>query len=154
MVCPNCGNQVPRDALFCDSCGARLSPASKPAAPAPTYSAPVSDPPKFTPPSLPADYSQIAKAQNIRSVISPYMKWKYEAEDEEAQKLLDEYLALNEKYMAEFEASTDKKQWYKDHRKEMKANEVLTKQLDLTDNRTGIAYKYSDFFMENYSSDF
>ena len=106
------------------------------------------------PETLPADYSEIAKAQNIRSIISPYMKWKYEAEDEEAEKLLKEYLALNEKYMAEFEASTDKKQWYKDHRKEMKANEILSKQLDLTDNRTGIAYKYSDFFMENYSSDF
>ena len=104
----------------------------------------------LVPETLPANYSEIAKAQNIHSIIAPYMKWKYEPEDEETKQLFEQYLALSEKYMADFEASHDKKQWAKDHKKEMKANEILIKELDIVDFKTGIAYKYGDFYMDNY----
>ncbi len=34
MFCPNCGHQIPDDALFCPDCGQSTQPAARPAAPA------------------------------------------------------------------------------------------------------------------------
>ena len=54
MVCPYCGNQVPKNSLFCDNCGSRLAQAPQDAPPA--YKSPAADPP-VAPHSWPSGYS-------------------------------------------------------------------------------------------------
>ena len=103
------------------------------------------------PETLPANYSDIAKLQNIETLTSPYFTWTYLNEDTEA--LYEEYMAASETYMAEFDSAADKAAYAEELVAQLKEDEenIITKTLN-ADTDNGLMASYVEFYNKTYST--
>ena len=101
------------------------------------------------PETLPANYAEIGKLQNIETIISPFLKWVYA--NEETAATSSAFAAIDKKYLAAFDAaSTEEKLTYKDlHEEEFKADEALENMVS-ADGKDGYAVSYVDFQQSTY----
>ena len=73
MFCIRCGKQIPDDSLFCEHCGAPLSPAPPPPAPVP-------DPEPAKPSASPAGFVRTASMTEAAAAAvqrNPGLQWSY-----------------------------------------------------------------------------
>jgi len=106
------------------------------------------------PETLPANYAEIGKLQNIETLTGPYMSWTYLNEETEA--LYDEYLVEAEKLMAEFDAAADRTAWAEAFVAELKADTEKTHIISkMTDNNgdNNFVVSYNDFHTEMYGAE-
>ena len=98
------------------------------------------------PETLPANYAEIGKLQNIETLTGPYMSWVYLNEETEA--LYEEYVAEAEKLMAEFDAAEDRAAWAEAFNAELKEDtekqHIINKML-ITDGDNNFAVSYNEF---------
>lgn len=104
-----------------------------------------------TPETLPVDYKEIAILQNIETLVNPYFKWNF-VPSEENPTLVDEFKALSDRYMEEFENAEDKIEFAKSLKSEFSKNSVLSKMLNVED-LDGFAGQYYAFHNKLYPSD-
>ena len=105
------------------------------------------------PESLPANYAEIGKLQNIETLTGPYMAWQYVNEDTEA--LYNEYVAEAAKLMAAFDAAADRAAWAADINAELKADTEKThilNKMTVADGDDNFAVSYNDFHNTMYSA--
>lgn len=105
------------------------------------------------PESLPANYAEIGKLQNIETLTGPYMSWTYVNEETEA--LYNEYLAEAEKLMAAFDAAADRTAWAEAINAELKADTEKThilNKMTTPDGDDNFAVSYNDFHTSMYGA--
>ena len=105
------------------------------------------------PESLPANYAEIGKLQNIETLTGPYMSWTYVNEETEA--LYKEYLAEAEKLMAAFDAAADRTAWAEAINAELKADTEKThilNKMTTPDGDDNFAVSYNDFHTSMYGA--
>jgi hypothetical protein len=106
------------------------------------------------PESLPANYAEIGKLQNIETLTGPYMSWTYVNEETEA--LYNEYVVEAEKLLAEFDAAADRTAWAEEFVAEIKADAEKTHIISkMTDNNgdNNFVVSYNDFHTEMYGAE-
>ena len=105
------------------------------------------------PESLPANYAEIGKLQNIETLTGPYMSWVYLNEETEA--IYEEYVAEAEKLMAEFDAAEDRAAWAEAISAELKADTEKThilNKMTVADGDNNFAVSYNDFYDSMYGA--
>lgn len=106
------------------------------------------------PETLPANYAEIGKLQNIETLTGPYMSWTYLNEETEA--LYNEYVVEAEKLLAEFDAAADRTAWAEAFVAEIKADTEKTHIISkMTDNNgdNNFVVSYNDFHTEMYGAE-
>ncbi len=105
------------------------------------------------PESLPANYAEIGKLQNIETLTGPYMSWTYLNEETEA--LYNEYIAAAEELMAEFDAAADRTAWAEAFVAELKEDKekthIISKMTDSAGDNN-FAVSYNDFHDTMYGA--
>ena len=103
------------------------------------------------PESLPANYAEIGKLQNIETLTGPYMSWTYLNEDTQA--LYEEYLAEAEKLLAEFDSTADRAAWAEAKNAALKEDkekvDIINKMVD-TNGSDNFMTSYVDFYTSMY----
>ena len=104
------------------------------------------------PETLPANYADIAKLQNVETLTSPYFTWEYEI-TEENEAAYEEYLAAAAGYLAEFDAAADKAAFAEALVDELKGDteNIVTKMLG-SDYNDSLLNSYADFYSEQNPS--
>lgn len=116
------------------------------------------------PETLPANYGEVGKLQNIETITGPYFKWEYTVEevDEEAEdteenqkkaeqiKLFDEFKTLSGKYLGDFKKAANKQDYVDSVKDEMANNESIKTMLD--SEGSGITAAYLAFYSAAYPS--
>lgn len=105
------------------------------------------------PESLPANYAEIGKLQNVETLTGPYMSWTFVNEDTEA--LYNEYLDAAEQLMAEFDAAEDRVAWAEAFCAELKEDKEKTHIINkMTDNNgdNNFAVSYNEFHDSMYGA--
>lgn len=105
------------------------------------------------PESLPANYADIGRLQNIETITGPYMSWTFVNEDTEAN--YKEYLEAAEELMAEFDAAEDRTAWAEAFCAELKEDKekthIINKMLD-NNGDNNFVISYNDFHNEMYGA--
>ncbi len=105
------------------------------------------------PETLPANYAEIGKLQNIETLTGPYMSWAYVNEETEA--LYNEYVEAADKLMAEFDAAEDRMAWAEAITAELKEDKekthFLNKMID-TNGDNNFAVSYVEFHDSMYGA--
>jgi len=103
------------------------------------------------PESLPANYAEIGKLQNIETLTGPYMSWTYL--NEETQALYDEYVAEAEKLLAEFDSAADRAAWAEAKNAALKEDkeklDIINKMVDANGDDNFMT-SYVDFYTSMY----
>lgn len=101
------------------------------------------------PESLPANYAEIGKLQNIETLTGPYMSWVYLNEETEA--LYNEYTAEAEKILAEFDAAADRVAYAESFTTMIKEDkEHIVARMAASDGDNNFAVSYVDFQTSMY----
>jgi len=105
------------------------------------------------PESLPANYAEIGKLQNIETLTGPYMSWTYLNEETEA--LYNEYVAEAEKILADFDAAADRVAYAETFTADLKADTEKTHIINkMTDNNgdNNFVISYNEFHETMYGA--
>lgn len=105
------------------------------------------------PETLPANYAEIGKLQNIETLTGPYMSWTYLNEETEA--LYNEYVAEAEKLLAEFDAAADRTAWAEAFNAELKEDtekQHIINRMTVADGDNNFAVSYNDFQTAMYGA--
>ena len=101
------------------------------------------------PESLPANYAEIGKLQNVETLTGPYMSWVYLNEETEA--LYNEYTAEAEKILAEFDAAADRVAYAESFTTMIKEDkEHIVARMAASDGDNNFAVSYVDFQTSMY----
>ncbi len=106
------------------------------------------------PETLPVDYAEIAKLQNIETLQSAFFNWNYLDDlDEKTMPLYEEYVKASAEYMAEFDKTPDKAAYAEALVEELKADKenIVTKILDKEADGS-ILVSYADMYNERNPS--
>lgn len=105
------------------------------------------------PETLPANYAEIAKLQNIETLTSPYFMWEYR--NEETETMYQLAMSVSEQYLAEYEAAADKTAYAAELTAAVKADKEKTMDISKVlnaDTDNSLMASYGDFYSSNNPS--
>ncbi len=102
------------------------------------------------PDTMPADYVERGKIQNLDVVTDPFFRWRYFTEDN--AELYADYEVLSTKYMDAFMNSNDKTAYVASIKEEMAADEVLKRMLDAGDEESLFGSYIQVFYRQTYKN--